>query len=224
VRKVGYIQYVDPETMLTLAREKDIVIRLHHKPGHYVWPGAVVALIWPANRVDERLAEQVGRAFQIGNGRTPTQDVEYAVKQLTEMSVRAMSPAINDPFTAMTCLDHIGDGLVQFSQQGERGSHYYDQDGQLRLILEPVTFDELLSAAFDMLRHASCDNASVLLHMLAVIDVIGQEAKAPEARRLLLRHVSLIQAESQVGELIEQDRQTIHLSSQALQTKLGDAC
>ena len=115
VRKVGYIQYVDPETMLTLAREKDIVIRLLRRPGHYVGPDAMVALIWPANRVDERLAEQVGRAFQIGNGRTPTQDVEYAVNQLTEMAVRAMSPAINDPFTAMTCLDHIGDGLLKFS-------------------------------------------------------------------------------------------------------------
>jgi hypothetical protein len=72
-----------------------------------------------------------------------------------------------------------------------------------------------------MLRHASCDNASVLLHMLAVIDALSQEAKSPEARRLLLRHVSLIQAESQAGELIEQDRHTIHLSSQTLQTKLG---
>ena len=98
------------------------------------------------------------------------------------MAVRAMSPAINDPFTAMTCLDHIGDGLAKFIRQGEKDSHYYDRDGRLRLVLEPVTFDELLSAAFDMLRHASCDNASVLLHMLAVIDVIGRETKAPEAR------------------------------------------
>ena len=83
-----------------------------------------------------------------------------------------------------------------------------------------MTFDALLSAAFDMLRHASCDNASVLLHMLAVIDVIGQETQAPEARQLLQRHVGLILAESQVGDLIEQDRQAIHRSGQALQTKL----
>jgi uncharacterized membrane protein len=165
------------------------------------------------------LEEQLSRAFQIGNGRTPTQDVEYAVKQLTEMAVRAMSPAINDPFTAMTCLDHVADGLVKFIRQGERRSRYYDPDGRLRLVLEPVTFDDLLSAAFDMLRHASCDNASVLLHMLEVIDVIGQEAKAPETRLLLLRHVSLIQAESQVGELIEQDRHAIRLYAQDLETK-----
>ncbi len=124
VKVTGYIQYIDPEIMLTLAREKDLVIRLLHKPGHFVGHGAVVALVWPAGRVDEQLDKLIRRAFQIGNGRTPTQDVEYAVNQLVEMAVRAMSPAINDPFTAMTCLDHIGDGLVQFIRQGEKGSHY----------------------------------------------------------------------------------------------------
>jgi uncharacterized membrane protein len=223
VSNTGYIQYIDPEIMLTLARDRNLVIRLLHKPGHFVGPGAVVALVWPAGRVDEQLDKLIRRAFQIGNGRTPTQDVEYAVNQLTEMAVRAMSPAINDPFTAMTCLDHIGDGLVKFVRQGEKGSHYYDRDGGLRLVLEPATFDELLSAAFDMLRHASCDNASVMQHMLEVIAVIGQETKSPEARQQLLRHVSLIQAESQAGQLIEQDRHAIQLSGQALQTKLGGA-
>ena len=100
---------------------------------------------------------------------------------------------------------------------------HYDREGRLRLVLEPVNFAELVDAAFDMLRHASCDNASVLLHMLAVIDVIGREAQAPAARQLLQRHVRLIQAESQAGQLIEQDRESIHRSSEALLTKLEGA-
>ena len=220
-RSTGYIQFVDPDTLLTLAREKDLIIRLLRRPGHYIWSGAVVALVSPADRVDEQLDKLIRRAFQVGNGRTPTQDIEYAVNQLTEMAVRAMSPAINDPFTAMTCLDHVGYGLMEFIRQGQKGSHYYDRDGKLRLVLEPVTLEVLLDAAFDMLRHASCDNASVLLHMLKVIDLIGQEVKTPEARQQLLRHVSLIQAESQAGALIEQDRQSIYRSGEALQMKLA---
>jgi len=221
-RRTGYIQYIDPEILLTLAREKDLVIQLVRKPGHYVQAGAVVALVSPAGRVDEQLARLIHRALQIGNGRTPTQDIEYAVNQLTEMAVRAMSPAINDPFTAMTCLDHVGDGLAQVIRQGEKGSHYYDQAGRLRLVMEAVTFAELLSAAFDMLRHASCDNARVLLHMLAVIDLIGHETTSPQARRLLLDHACLIEAESEAGDLIEQDRQAIQLRGQALRVKLAD--
>ena len=78
-KKAGYIQYIDPEIMLTLAREKDLVIRLLHKPGQFVGSGAEVALVWPADRVNEQLDKLMRRAFQIGNGRTPTQDVEYAV-------------------------------------------------------------------------------------------------------------------------------------------------
>jgi uncharacterized membrane protein len=210
VRQTGYIQYIDPHYVLTLAREKDLVIRLLRKPGDLVWREAQVALVWPAARVDEELDRQIRQAFRVGNGRTPTQDVVYAVNQLVEMAVRAMSPAINDPFTAMTCLDYIGDGLALFIQQGEKSPYYYDRNNQLRLVLEPVTFAELLSGAFDMLRHASCDNASVLLHMLDVIDAVGQGAGSPEARQELHRHVSLIQAESQAGAIIDWDRERIY--------------
>ncbi len=222
-RYAGYIQYIDLDYVLTLANERNLVIRLLCRTGHFVSSGAVVALVWPAGRVNEQPDKQIRHAFKIGNNRRPPQDVEYAFNQLVEMAVRAMSPAINDPYTAITCLDYIGDGLALFLRQGEISPHFYDADGQLRFVFEPVTFDELLSAAFDMLRHASCDNVSVLLHMLEVIDAISQETKSPEARLQLLHHVSLIQAESQAGALIEQDRQLIRLSGEALQTKLKGA-
>ena len=223
VRRNGYIQSIDPAILLTLAQEEDLVVRLLHKPGDFVWDGVAVAAVWPAIQVDERLDKQLRRAFRVGNQRTPTQDVECAINQLVEMAVRAMSPAINDPFTAMTCLDHIGVGLALFVRQGEENLNTYDRRGKLRLVFEPVTFDVLLSAAFDMLRHAGCDNATVLLHMLEVIDSISRETASPEARRKLSRHVSLIQAESRAGALIEDDRQLIHLTGEALLAKLKAA-
>ena len=220
VTQTGYIQYIDPHYILTLAREHDLVIRLLRKPGHIIWHEARVALIWPSSAVDEVLDRQIRSAFRIGNGRTPTQDVAYAVNQLVEMAVRAMSPAINDPFTAMTCLDHIGESLALFIQQGEKKPCYYDQDNKLRLILEPVTFIELLSDAFDMLRHASSDNASVLLHMLEVIDSVGRKTDSPEARQELLRHAHLIQLESQAGAIIEWDRERISQRCKEMTDKL----
>jgi uncharacterized membrane protein len=215
VRRTGYIQYIDPQNLMTLARERNLVIRLLYKPGQVVFCDTRVALVWPAAQVDDGLDRQIRNAFRIGNGRTPTQDVAYAFNQLVEIAVRAMSPAINDPFTAMTCLDYMGEGLVLFIRQGEKDSHFYDQDNQLRLILKPVTVAELASTAFDMLRHCSCDNAGVLLYMLDVIDTVGQEASLPtvknsvEVREELLRQVNLIQDESQAGALIEPDRERI---------------
>ncbi len=209
VKQAGSIQYIDPQYLLTLASEHDLVIRLLRKPGNIVWQGTKVACVWPAAKVDEDLDRQIRSAFRVGNGRTPTQDVAYAVNQLVEMAVRAMSPAINDPFTAMTCVDYIGEGLALFINQGDKSPYYYDQKNKLRIILEPTTFTELLDGAFDMLRHASCDNASVLLHMLEAIADIGKAVDSADIYQQLLRHVSLIQKESKAGALIEADRERI---------------
>jgi uncharacterized membrane protein len=221
LNETGYIQTIDPAIMVTIAQENDLLIRLLQKPGAFVHPGEPVALAWPAERIDEKLEKQIRRAFRLGSLRTPTQDVEYAINQLVEMALRAMSPAINDPFTAMTCLDHIGNGLALFAQQGEENLHTYDREGRLRLVFEPVTFNELLGAAFDMLRHAARDNAGVLLHMLAIVGEIGQEVKSADSRQALRRHVSLIHAESLNGALIEADRHRIQLFAQELNVALG---
>ena len=233
VNSTGYIQYVDPETLIALATEKNLVIRLLHKPGHFVRRDMAVALVWPAGRVDDDLEQQIHQAFRLGHTRTPTQDVAYAVNQLVEMAVRAMSAAINDPFTAMTCLDYIGESLAVFVRQGEKDPYFYDQNGRLRLTFEPVTVEELFSNAFDMLRHCSSDNACVLQQMLKVIDTISHEAVSPvekagkidsysnKVRQALTRQVRLIQAESQAGKLIEQDRELIQRSSETLIMKLS---
>lgn len=190
------------------------------RPGDFVWQDRVLAQVWPSDGVDERLKKQLRQPIRIGNQRTPVQDIECAVNQLVEMAVRAMSPAINDPFTAMTCLDYIGNGLALFAQQGGENLNTHDWDGQLRLVFEPFRFEELLSAAFDMLRHASFDNAAVLLHALEVLDVMGQKIQLPDSRHLLQLQVTRIQAECRTGALIDTDRQRIDLSANALVSKL----
>jgi uncharacterized membrane protein len=221
VKAMGYIQFYDPQIILNLANANDLIIRLLRKPGQFIRLGDVVALIWPADKVDERLAKSLRHGVQIGKQRTPTQDVEYAINQLVEIAVRAMSPAINDPFTALTCLDYLADGLAKYTRSDASSINYYGQDGKLRLVFESATLAELLQAAFDMLRHASCDNANVLLAILDAIDDIGQEAKSQQARLELLRHVRLVQAEAQAGALIESDRERIYLRCKILEAKLA---
>lgn len=216
----GYISYIDPEPILDLAREQNLVIRLLLKPGHFVSSGAVVAEVWPAGRVDEEAEREVRDAFNLGPQRTPTQDIEYAFNQLAEMAVRAMSPAINDPFTAMTCLDYMGEGLAIFARERDECPYILDRDGALRIIVEPVSFDQVLTAAFGMLRHASSNNAAVLLHILDVIERVGRETGSTAERELLARQVSLVQAETRAGTLIAEDRQAIDRRCATLGTRL----
>ena len=148
----GYIKYIDPGRILALARDRDLVIRLLLKPGHFVgarrrrcdWSGP------PSGSMRGRRGRSRD-AFHLGKQRTPTQDVEYAVNQLAEMAVRAMSPAINDPFTAMTCLDYMGDGLAVFVRERKECSYIFDRDGRLRIVFDP---GHLRPAARCRLRYA----------------------------------------------------------------------
>jgi uncharacterized membrane protein len=219
----GYIQYIDPVIILNLAREKDLVIRMLCQPGQFVGRGEVVTHVWPAAKVDARLSKKLKRAVLTGNERTPTQDLEYAINQLVEVAVRAMSPAINDPFTANTCLDYLADGLARYFQYEEIDPNFYDEDGKLRLIFEPPSTTALLRASFDMLRHAACDNVYVLLHMLHMMQFIGQAAKIPEVRQELIHHIHLVQMESCSGHLIESDRQHIREYAETVERKLNPA-
>ena len=217
---LGYLQFIDPDLLLALAEEKDLVIQVLRPSNNFIEQNTVVALVWPSNGVNERLVKQIRRSFLIGNQRTPPQDIEFAVNQLVEVAERAMSPAINDPFTAMTCLDYLGIGLARFVQQYDLIGLIYGRGGILRIIFQPQTFEVLLNSAFDMLRHASCDNATVLLYILETLEKIGEGVKSTSVRQELLRHVKLVQEESRAGSLIDTDRKLIQSRGEALQLKL----
>jgi uncharacterized membrane protein len=101
--------------LLALAMEEDLVVRLERRPGNYVVAGCPLALIWPGSRVTDRLTEQVRSLFVLGHQRTSDQDIEFGVNQLVEIAVRALSPGLNDPFTAITCVDHLGSVLCRLA-------------------------------------------------------------------------------------------------------------
>ncbi len=104
----GYLQFVDGDALMALAREEDVVIRLERRPGHYVVAARPLAMVWPGNRVTDELINRINSVIALGNQRTFGQDTEFAVNQLVEIAIRALSPGVNDPFTAMTCVDHLG--------------------------------------------------------------------------------------------------------------------
>lgn len=111
--RAGYVAAIDLERLLRLGREHDRVVLLAVRPGDHVLPDDVVARVWPAGDDDsDELLTAVGRAVTVGRNRTPYQDVSFAVQQLVELAVRALSPGTNDPFTAQNALDDLTVGLA----------------------------------------------------------------------------------------------------------------
>ena len=119
---------------MTLATEEDFVVRLERRPGNYVVAGCPLALVLPGSRVTDRLTDQVRSLFVLGHTRTSNQDIEFGVNQLVEIAVRALSPGLNDPFTAITCVDHLGTALCRLATRDTPSPYRHDAQQQLRMI------------------------------------------------------------------------------------------
>ncbi len=129
----GYLQFVQHETLIGLAAEKGAVIRLLHRPGHFVVSGHPLATVWPPSG-SEGVSRALRVAHIIGPSRTLAQDLALAVDQLVEIAIRALSPAVNDTFTALTCIDWLGESLCKVTVRWRPLRVHRDSHGYVRVI------------------------------------------------------------------------------------------
>lgn len=216
----GYLQFVDIEELKALAMEEDVVLRLEQSPGHYVVAGQPLVVVWPGNRVTEHLSARIHGAFVLGNQRTPRQDIDCAVYQLVEIALRALSPAMNDPFTAIACVDHLGSALCRLARREMPSPYIHDEQHRLRVITPAITFATISNAAFDQIRQYARSSAAVTIRLLETIAVIAEFAHRPEDLAALQRHAEMI-ARSSHDNLPEiEDRRAVaahyHVARQRL--------
>jgi uncharacterized membrane protein len=183
----GYLQAVDEEALMTIAVQENLLVHLGFRPGEFVTGGSILVTVWPGHRVDASLAKRLNAVFIMGPERILEQDVEFAIGQLAEIAVRALSPGINDPITANTCIDWLGVTLSQLAKREMRASHLFDQDHRLRVIRKTFTFDGMLDAAFNMIRQNSRSVEAVSIHLLETLATIAAQTTR-EADRTALRH------------------------------------
>lgn len=188
----GYLQFIDADVLLASAMEEGVVLRLERGPGHYVVADRPLVLVWPGSRVTDQLTAQIHSAFTLGNQRSPWQDIECAVNQLVEIAVRALSPGVNDPFTAIACVDHLGSALSRLAQREMPSPYRHDDQGQLRLISPAITFPTITDAAFNQIRQYGRSSAAVTIRLLETIAVIAEFVHRAEDRAALLRHAEMI--------------------------------
>lgn len=205
----GYLQFVDGDALMALAMQEDVIIRLERRPGHYVVAARPLVSVWPGNRVGDQLMDQVNSAFALGNERTPGQDIEFAVNQLVEIAIRALSPGVNDPFTAMTCVDHLGSALCRLAQRNVPSPYRYDTQDQLRVITPVFTFPDVTDAAFNQIRQYGRSSAAVTIRLLETIAEVAGSVRRPEDRAALSRHAKMIARGARDGLLEDEDRHEV---------------
>ncbi|MFI9653713.1 DUF2254 domain-containing protein [Guyparkeria sp. GHLCS8-2] len=188
----GYLQFVDASALMALAVREDVVIRLECRPGHYVVAGRPLLRVWPASQRGDEFAREVNAAFALGNQRTPGQDIESAINELVEIAVRALSSGINDPFTAIACVDRLGSAFCRLATREMPSPYRYDSKGQLRVIAPSPSFPTMLDAGFDQIRQHGRANVAVSIRLMDTLALITAFAHRPADRAALLRHADMI--------------------------------
>ena len=187
----GYLQFVRHETLVGLAAEKGAVIRLLHRPGHFVVDGDAMATVWPPGAA-ESVSAALRKAHITGPNRTLAQDMPFAVDQLVEIAIRALSPAVNDTFTALTCIDWLGASLCKVTAQWQPIRVHRDVHGYVRVITAHVSYTRLVERAFEKIRQAGRGMPAVLIRQLGAVRRIVEHTTTDQQRRLLLEQAVMI--------------------------------
>jgi uncharacterized membrane protein len=187
----GYLQYVSMSTLIDISSRGHAVIRLLRRPGHFVVEGEPLADVWPAAAAPG-VARALGGAHATGPHRTLTQDLSFAVDQLVEIAIRALSPAVNDTFTALACIDWLGDGLSKIADRWRPAAVHRDAAGHVRVITVTVSFRRLAERAHDKIRQASRGMPAVMIRQLDALAKVMAHTASSEQRELLIEQAAMI--------------------------------
>lgn len=186
----GYIQGVNEEDLMDLLHDGNLTIRMEVQVGDYLLPGGALATVWPAGSATRRdLEGSIRSAFLLGRERTNHLDLELGLIELADMAVKALSPSVNDPTTAILCVDRIAEVLLEAGRRESPG-HVRRAPGTTGnggiLILPRVRFESLVNTALDEIRHYGVENPRFAFTFLARLGDLGHllphDRRAPVAR------------------------------------------
>jgi uncharacterized membrane protein len=217
----GYLQILDQKKLVAQATAGNAVINFVFRPGHYVQQGEPIANIYPASSL--KSIEAVSqKCIHIGRHRVLTQDVEFAIYQIVEIGIRALSPAVNDTFTGVACVDCIGDALRILTETPANDGLWYDKAGNLRLKVPPLKFERAAKLGFEQLRQAGADNPAILIRILSTIARLAPKLQDSSQRQALLEQATAAWEIAANNNLATIDRRNIEdawLKTHALLTE-----
>jgi uncharacterized membrane protein len=200
----GYIRYIDINYLIALARTYRICVRAERRVGQFVPAGVPLMRVSKPERVPTDHALHLIAAFDIGPTRTMQQDIEFGIIQIVDIALRAMSPAVNDPSTAITCVDQLSRIMIRWISRVPPPSHYYAPPHVLRLVMPWMTFDGLLDTAFEQIRHYAAADAAVSLRLIRAFGDIATATQLADLRSRLLERARRV-AGGCVGRLPEEE-------------------
>jgi uncharacterized membrane protein len=204
-RESGYLNAVDEDALYRLACEHDLTVRLLSKQGEFILEGQAVAKV---SRMPDDQDGEFDRAIRdtllILPSRTTVGDIEYSINLLLEIALRALSPGVNDTFTAIASLDRMTAAFSAAVRHGLRTRDVSDEDAVVRVEIPGLSLDDMLNTAFHPLRQAAAGNMLMMQHIadaLTRLHEIGNQ----RAQALISSHGTLLLASCKASGPLDED-------------------
>ena len=206
----GYVQRIDEEGLCRLASAHDLRITIVRPPGKYVFPGVVIARVAPAGSADADVSRRINALFVLGLDRTTRSDLEFAIKQLVEIALRGLSPSVNEPFTAIACIDRLGRLLATVARRDDDPvSRLRDREGAVRVVVPRQSFETIARAALDPIRIFAGRNPAIHARLLDTVSLLAQVVTRREHLRVLAEEARLVMAAAETALADASDREYV---------------
>jgi len=190
--KSGYLQYIDSESLFELICSFDGLIELHYKPGDYMVEDIEIGKIYANNKLEKEQPKSILRQFVIGKTKDAQQDLEFSIHQMVEIAARALSPGVNDPYTAIACIDNLTATMCRLSQISFPSKYRIDDKKNLRVIAKTLVFEGVLDASFNQIRQFSAGSTAVIIRLMEAMITINGFAQKENYKRAVIKHAKMI--------------------------------
>ena len=182
----GYVRYIDVQRLVAFAKSLNVKIRVIRRVGHFVPRGVSLLRVSPKDRLRPSEVSTLLSFFELGATRTLQQDIEYGILQIVDIALKAISPAVNDPSTEISCIDQLSRILNLFAAREPVNTIVYDPPGVIRMSVPWLGFERLIESAFEQIRLYAKSDFAVNLRMLRALGDIASTINDHSMRKLLI--------------------------------------
>jgi uncharacterized membrane protein len=205
-RKDGYVQTIHPELLVPLAEQLEVTVRIVPQVGDYVVPGHAIAHAWRTSieqqPPDPRdLAGTVHRAVRVGYERTLQQDVRFGLRQLVDIALRALSPAVNDPYTGIQTIHRLTVLLCALAPLPLGDYVVTDRDGSARVVVHAPSFEDYVDLACGLIRRYGASEPTVTAALLRMLQDVQDLAIDPGRHQVLAKEARLVLSDAERATL-----------------------
>ncbi len=215
--KNGYLQYIDSELLLKAVCSFDGLIELHVRPGDHLVEDIEIGKLYTYENIDKKQLESISRQFVIGKTKDAQQDLEFYIHQMVEIAARALSPGVNDPYTAIACIDNLTATMCHLSQVSFPSRYRIDDENNFRIIANTLDFEGILDVSFNQIRQFSTGSTAVIIRLMEALITINGFAKKEDYKRAVIKHAKMvlnvgkqsIKEESDLKDLLERSKKIV---------------